>query len=53
MKRMIKEGERYCDRCGQKIPPKSKLFAAASNPGEPDYCLNCRIEISEQAKGHR
>jgi CRISPR/Cas system-associated protein Cas10 (large subunit of type III CRISPR-Cas system) len=43
-----KDGERYCDRCGQKIPTTSKLF---SRNESGDLCLRCRIEQAEKAKG--
>ncbi len=44
---MTREGERYCDGCGQKIPSGSKL--SEQSPEGSDFCLQCRIrKASEQ-----
>lgn len=45
---MEKDGERYCDHCGQKIPKTSKLF---SRDEAGDLCLRCRIDRAEKLKG--
>ncbi|HUS08327.1 MAG TPA: hypothetical protein VMZ52_18635 [Bryobacteraceae bacterium] len=45
---MQKDGELYCDRCGQKIPKTSKLF---SREESGDICLPCRIQQAEKDKG--
>lgn len=47
---MEKNGERFCDSCGQKIPSMSKL--AAREDGR-DLCLACQIRESEEKKGLR
>jgi hypothetical protein len=47
---MEKDGNRYCDSCGQKIPSMSKL---ASKEGSKDFCLACQIRQSEINKGLR
>jgi hypothetical protein len=49
---MEKDGERYCDRCGQKIPKMAKLATREGGPeGSKDKCLGCLIRESEIAKG--
>jgi len=45
---MEKDGDRYCDRCGQKIPKMAKL---ATKDGGKDMCLACQIREAEIAKG--
>jgi hypothetical protein len=44
---MEKDGERFCDRCGQKIPKMSKL---AGSDGGQLLCLNCQIAKAQEAK---
>jgi hypothetical protein len=47
---MEKDGERYCDGCGQPIPKMSKL---ATREEGLDLCLACQIRESERKKGLR
>ena len=47
---MVKNGERICDGCGQKIPSMSKL--AIQQDGN-DLCLQCQIREAQIAKGLR
>ena len=47
---MEKDGDRYCDACGQKIPSMSKL---ASKEDGKDFCLACQIRRAEIVKGLR
>jgi hypothetical protein len=42
---MEKDGERYCDGCGQKLPKTAKLVATE---GGKDFCLSCRIRESQE-----
>jgi hypothetical protein len=46
---MEKDGERYCDGCGQKLLKTAKLV---SNEGGKELCLSCRIGESQE-KGLR
>jgi len=45
---MEKDGDRYCDSCGQVIPKMSKL---ASTEGGQDLCLACKIRKAQIEKG--
>jgi len=45
---MEKDGQRYCDLCGQPIPKMSKL--ALCQDGK-DVCLACQIREAERQKG--
>jgi RNA polymerase-binding transcription factor DksA len=47
---MEKDGQRYCDLCGQPIPKMSKL--ALQQDGK-DVCLACQIHEAERQKGLR
>jgi formylmethanofuran dehydrogenase subunit E len=47
---MEKDGERYCDRCGQIIPKMSKL---AVHENGKDFCLACNIKRAQDEKGLR
>ena len=47
---MEKDGHRFCDSCGQKIPQMSKL---ASREGGRDLCLACQIREAQIEKGLR
>jgi len=47
---MEKDGDRYCDSCGQVIPKMSKL---ASKVGSQDLCLACKIRKAQDEKGLR
>ena len=50
---MHQDGERICDGCGQKLPPKSKLFeqtVSADGEATVDLCLQCRIVRAERLK---
>jgi hypothetical protein len=47
---MKKDGQRYCDLCGQPIPKMSKL--ALQQDGK-DVCLACQIREAERRKGLR
>ena len=46
---MTRDGERYCDGCGQKIPSGSKLSQQASEGN--DLCLQCRIRKANEKWG--
>lgn len=50
MGHMEKDGQRYCDGCGQVIPKTSKLSA---KEGGKDYCLACSIRKAQDEKGLR
>jgi predicted CXXCH cytochrome family protein len=43
-----KEGEKFCDSCGQKIPSMSKL---ATKENGRDLCLACQIREAQIHKG--
>jgi hypothetical protein len=45
---MERDGQRYCDSCGQKIPKMAKL--AAKEDGR-DVCLACQIREAQVARG--
>ena len=45
---MERDGVKYCDACGQKIPKMAKL---AAREGGRDLCLACQIREAEIAKG--
>ncbi|MEQ1947219.1 MAG: hypothetical protein ABL995_08520 [Bryobacteraceae bacterium] len=44
---MEKEGEIYCDRCGQPVPKVAKL---AAQPDGTHICLACQIRESQMKK---
>jgi formylmethanofuran dehydrogenase subunit E len=47
---MEKDGEKYCDSCGQKIPKMAKL---ASQENGKHLCLACSIREAQISKGLR
>jgi len=47
---MEKDGQRICDKCGQKIPSMSKL---ATRENGRDLCLACQIREAQDEKGLR
>lgn len=46
-----RSGEKFCDGCGQKIPPGAKL-ATRTEDGR-DLCLACQIREAQIVKGLR
>ena len=46
---MEKDGERFCDSCGQIIGKTAKL--AAKDPNGRDLCLACSIRQAQIDKG--
>jgi RNA polymerase-binding transcription factor DksA len=48
---MEKDGQRYCDHCGQPIPKMSKL--ATTQQDGKDLCLACQIRHAQVTKGLR
>ena len=47
---MERDGDRYCDSCGQVIPKMSRL---ASHEDGQDLCLACKIRKAQVEKGLR
>jgi hypothetical protein len=47
---MERDGERFCDSCGQKIPQTAKL---ATREDGKDVCLACQIRQAQIVKGLR
>lgn len=43
---MIRDNQRFCDRCGQRIPASAKLAESGSADGA-DFCLQCRIHVAQ------
>lgn len=46
---MEKNGERFCDACGQVLPKTAKLDT--KDPNGRDLCLACSIRDSQIRKG--